>query len=72
MLEKGFEFISSRENGAVAFYLGFMLLSAKINPLTEKRGRKKNALMACNIGRIEMVLVMSTKVVVLYLQVSII
>lgn len=36
LLEKGFKFVLSRNNGIVASNLSFVLLPAEVNPVSEK------------------------------------
>ena len=72
LLEKGFKFVSSSGDGIVAFNLSFVLLSAKVNPILEEQGRKENAFVARGSGRIEMILILSTEIIALYMQVLIV
>lgn len=50
------------------FNLNFILLSAKVNLISEKQGCKKNALVAHGIGRFEIVFALSSKVVALHVR----
>ena len=68
MPEKGFEFVPSREDGIVAFYLSFVLLPAEVNPISEERSRKGDAFVACGSGRVKMILTLSTKIIALYVR----
>ena len=72
LLEKGLEFDLSEKGGPVALNLDLMLLLAEVDLVPKKRGRKGSTLGPYSIGRIEMVLVLSTKIVALHMQVSII
>lgn len=63
LLEKNFKFVQRSGSNAIAFHLSFLLLSAKINPFTQKQDHKKDALVAYNIGCIKIILVLLTKVV---------
>ena len=66
--KEGLEFVLSKQLNIVVFNLHFVLLPAKINPVSEKRGRKRDAFMARSSGRVKMILTPSTKVIALYMQ----
>lgn len=68
--KKGFEFVPSRKNNIVAFKLDFMLLPAKINPISEKQGHKRNMLRDCGTSGTEIVFTLLTEVIVLYIRVT--
>ena len=72
LLEKGLEFVPRRGDGIVTFNLSFVLLPAEVNPVLEERGCKGDAFVACDSGHIKMVLTLSTEIIVLYMQASII
>lgn len=67
LLEKDFEFILSRKGHTISFDLDFMLLPAKIDPVTKQRSRKEHALRAHSIGRVKIILLLSTKIVALHM-----
>lgn len=50
------------------FYLSFVLLPIEIDPILEKQSYKKNALVAHGTNYIEIVLILSIKVVALPIQ----
>ena len=70
--EKGLEFILSKESSSVAINLGLVLLPAKVDPILEERGRKRNTLGPRSTGHVKMVLALLTEIIALYIQVSII
>lgn len=49
------------------FNLSLVLLPAKVDPVIEKQGYKKDALKTCSIGRVEIILALLAKVVTLYM-----
>ena len=67
LLKKSLEFVLNKGNGIVTFNLSFVLLLAKVNPISKKRGCKRDAFVACSFGRIEMVLTLLTKIIALYI-----
>lgn len=70
--KKGLEFVLSGRNGTIAFNLSFMLLQAEIDLISKNQGCKKDALRACGISRVKIVLRLLTKIVALYIQAFII
>lgn len=72
LLKKGFEFIISRKYGIVASKLSFMLLPAEVNPVSEKWNCKEDVFVTCGFSCVKMILTLSTKVVVLYVQAAIV
>ena len=66
--KKGLEFVSSRGDGIVAFYLSFVLLPAEVNPISEERGREGDAFMARGSGRVEMILTLSIEIIALHVR----
>lgn len=67
LLEEGFEFVSTRRDGIIAFNLRFVLLPAEVNPISEKQGHEKNVFVAHGSGRVEIILRLLTKVIALYM-----
>lgn len=72
LLEKSFKFISSKKDSIFAFHSSFILLSAEINAIVEKKNCKKDALMSCSIGCIKIIFTLSIEVIAFYMQVFII
>ena len=72
MPEKGLEFVPSRGDGIVAFYLSFVLLPAEVNPISEEQGRKGDAFVARGSGRVEIILTLLTKIIALHMQAPIV
>ena len=72
LLEKGFKFVPSKKGGLVTLNLCFVLLPMEVDPIPEQKSRKENALMICGTGHVEMILALSTKIVALHVQASII
>lgn len=68
--EKNLEFVFIRESSPVMFDLGFILLSAKVNPISKERGCKKDAFVAFSPHNFEIVFVLLTKVILFHMQVS--
>lgn len=71
LLENGLKFISSKES-VIAFNLSLVMLLAKIDPLTEKQNRKEYAFKARGIGRVEIILILLTKIVALHIKTPIV
>ena len=67
LLGKGLKFVLSRGDGIVAFNLSFMLLLAKVNLVSKKRGRKEIAFVARGFGRVEIILTLLTNIIALYI-----
>ena len=70
--EKGLEFVPSRGDGIVAFHLSFVLLPAEVNPISEERGRKRDAFVARGSGRVKMILTLLTKIIALHMRAPIV
>lgn len=70
--KKGLKFFSNKKNSIVAPNLSFVLLPEEINPVPKKQKHKKNVFMACSSGYVEIILILLTKALVLYMQVFII
>lgn len=68
MLGKNLKFVLSKRGSIIALNLGFILLLAKINAILKKQSCKNDVLIAYDTGHIKMILVLSTKVVVFYMQ----
>lgn len=67
LVEKDLEFILSKGSGLVTLNIGFVFLPVKVNPVLEKQSYKRNMLMTCSTGRVEIILTLSAKVVILHL-----
>ena len=72
LLKKGLKFVLSRGDGIVAFNLSFVLLPAEVNPILEKRGCEKDAFVARGFGHVEMIFILSTKIIALHMQAPIV
>lgn len=72
LLEKRFKFISTKKDDIFAFHSSFILLSAEVNPIVEKKSCKKDALMSCSTGCIKIIFTLSIKVIAFYMQAFII
>ena len=60
------EFVPSKGNDLVPLNLSLVLLPAEVDPISEKRSRKRDALVARGTGRVKIVFTLPTKVVTLY------
>lgn len=65
--KKDFEFILSRRNNIIIFNLSFVLLPTEVYFISEKESYKKNTLIAYNIGHDKIILILSIKLVALYI-----
>lgn len=72
LLKEDFEFVSSKKDSTDTFNLSFVLLPAKIDPIPEKQSCEGDALRIRNINHIKIVLILSIKVVALYIRAIII
>lgn len=72
LVKKGFEFVSSKKSNTIIFNLDFILLPAETNLILEKQSCKKDELETCGIYHVKIVLALLTKVVALYIRVTII
>ena len=70
--EKGLEFIPNRGNSIVALHLSFVLLLVKVNRISEEQSHKGDAFVAYSSSRIKMILTLSTEIIALHMQVSIV
>lgn len=66
LLEKSLKFILSRQNNTVTFNLNLVLLLVKV--ISKKQSYKKNALRAHGIGHVEIIPVLLTKIIALYIK----
>lgn len=66
------EFVLNRGSGAIAFYLDFVLLPAKINIFIGKKNRKENRLIAHGTSYVKIIFALSTKIVAFYVQIFIV
>lgn len=66
LLKKNFKFILYTKDNIIAFNLSFMLLLAKVDFILKKQSYKKDVLMVYGIGCIKIVLILLTKIIVLY------
>ena len=67
LLEEGFEFVSSKRYGIVAFNLRFVLLLAEVNPISKKQSCKKDAFVTCGSGRVEIILTLLIEIIALHI-----
>lgn len=72
LLEKDLEFVLNKRNNIIVFNLDLILLPTKSHPILEKRVCKKKILGACDIGYVEMIFVLLTKVVILHMRATIV
>lgn len=72
MPKKNIKFFPNGRDSIVAFKLSLVLLLAEVNLISEKQGRKKNTLGAHGTGHVEIVLILSIKVIALYIRATII
>lgn len=72
LLEKNLEFVLSKRSSLVVLNLSLVLFSAKVYPIPKEQNCKKNALMACGIGRVKIILTLSIKIETLHVQTPII
>lgn len=70
--EKSLEFVPSERNGTFALNLDFVLLSAEIDFIPKKQGRKKYSLGVRVTDYVKIIFAKSTKVVALYLGATIV
>lgn len=67
MPKKSFKFVLNREKSIVTFNLSVVLLLAKVDPITKKKIRKKDAFEAYSSNHIRMILTLLTKIIALYM-----
>ena len=72
LLKESFEFVLCESSNPVLLNLNLVLLSAEVNLILEEQNCKRDALVACGIGCIEIIFTMLTKVVTFYIQAFII
>lgn len=70
--EKSLEFVLIRGDDTIIFNLDLVLLAVKVASILEEQNYKRNMLKTRNIGRVKMVLALSTKIVVLHIRATII
>lgn len=68
LLKKSLKFILSRRDRTIVFNLSFVLLSTEINPITEEKSCKRDAFETHNTSYIKIILTLSTKIVIFYMQ----
>ena len=66
LLEEGLEFVPSEESDPVPLNLSFVLLPAKIDPISEEQSQERDALGARDTVRVEMIFTLSAKVITLH------
>lgn len=67
LLEKGFEFISSKEDSTLVLNLGLLLLLVEFDPILKEQGCKKDTLVANSASRVKIILALLTKIVAVYM-----
>lgn len=72
LLKKSLKLVLSKENNIIAFYSSISLLLIEVNFIAEEQNYKKDAFIAYSNGNIEIIFILSTKVVVFYIQAFII
>lgn len=68
LLKKSFKFALSKKDNIITFNLSFELLLAEVNSISKKQNCEKNALIVYNFGYVKMILILLTKIVILYRQ----
>lgn len=71
-LEKSFKFDSNRGDSIVTFNLSLILWLTEIDSIPEEHSHKKDRLRAHGTGRIKMLLILLTKIVVFHIRATII
>ena len=64
--EKGLKFVPCDESDLVPLNLSLVLLPVEFDSISEKQGHKKNALVACSINRIKIILILLAEVIKIY------
>lgn len=72
LLKKDFELISIREINLILFHINLILLLVKVNLFSKKKNCKKGILMAFFIKYIEIVFIITNKIIIFYMQILII
>lgn len=72
LVKKSFEFISSRRDSTITLNLRLVLILIKVDPISKEQNYKKNILETRGTGHIEMVLILLTEVVALYMGATIV
>lgn len=67
LLNKSFKLISSIRNNTITFHLRLVLLPAEINFVAEEQSYKQDAFISYNTGRFEIILILPTKVITIYI-----
>ena len=70
--KKDLEFVPSEEGNPIPLNLSLVLLPAEVNPISEKRGRKRDLLVARGTGHVEIIFTLLAEVVKLYMSAPII
>lgn len=70
--KKGLEFILNKRESTVIFNLGHMLLLTKVGLIPEKQGNKENVFKTYGIDCVKMLLVLSIKVIPLYMRATLV
>lgn len=72
LLEESLEFVSFEKNNPVLLNYSFVLLAVEIDSILEKQSCKKDVFMVHGIGHVKIILILSAKVITLYMQACII
>lgn len=67
LLEECLEFVLSKKSNPIILNLSFMLLLAEVDPISKKQSRKRDVLVARGTDYIEIIFILPTKVVILYI-----
>lgn len=70
--KKGFEFFLYNKNNLILLYLSFILLLIEINSITKKQYYKKDIFIASCNDCIKIIFILLTKIIILYIQISVI
>ena len=68
LLKDDFEFVTSRKNNIVTFNLSFILLLVEADLISEKQSCEKDAFVVPSSGHIEIIFILLTEVIALYMQ----
>lgn len=68
--EKNLKFVPSKGKSLVICNLSLMLLLAKVNPILEEKGCKRDAFMTLDSSDFEIVLVLPTEIIIFYIEVA--
>lgn len=70
--KKAFKFVLDKKINPVLFFLCFVLLSSKVDPILRESGCKKYKFKIYSFNRFKIILILVTKIKIVYMQVIII